>query len=335
MARPLRVQYPGAVYHVMSRGNAGKDIFLSSSDRLLFLDTLSEVCKQSGWRVHAYALMNNHYHLLLETPAPNLVDGMKWFQGTYTQRFNLRHQRAGHLYQGRYKSLPVDSADASYFRKVGTYIHLNPIRAGVVNDEPELFQDGLLSSYPHYVDDSFRPCWLEVSRLLSYCGIPADNAEGRGEYRRYMANRISDTQSGIGDAETDQLRRAGWCHGSDEFKKELSQVLEGTPLRSKDGLHGDQRVHHGIERAENLLNAAILMLGITQDELLKRKAVDIEKQAVIWLLKQHTTVTVSWIANRLSARHRVNASRAIKRFRDAADNSAVMALKQKMLQCLG
>ena len=133
MARQLRIEYDGACYHVMSRGNNGNPIYKDDKDRIIFLETLWECCSQTGWIIHSYVLMNNHYHILLETPEANLVAGMKWFQGTYTQRYNIRHQQRGHLYQGRYKSLIIDSDDYTYFRTVSTYIHLNPVRSKLVN----------------------------------------------------------------------------------------------------------------------------------------------------------------------------------------------------------
>ena len=111
MPRKPRVEYSGAVYHVMCRGNGGQAIFADDLDRGMFLDVLDEVCERCGWRIHAYVLMGNHYHVLLETPEPNLVAGMKWLQGTYTQRYNARHRRWGHLFQGRYKALPVHAEE--------------------------------------------------------------------------------------------------------------------------------------------------------------------------------------------------------------------------------
>ena len=138
MPRPRRKEYLGAHYHVMCRGNNGQEIFISDDGRRLYLQTLTEVCEQTGWKIHAYCLMSNHYHLLLETPAANLVEGMKWFQGTYTQRFNAIFMRRGHLFQGRYKAIPIQTdpleGGLSYFRMVSTYIHLNPFRAGLAGE---------------------------------------------------------------------------------------------------------------------------------------------------------------------------------------------------------
>jgi REP element-mobilizing transposase RayT len=134
VARALRIQYPGALYHVMSRGNQGREIFRDDEDCQLFLKTLDEACGKTGWAVHAYVLMGNHYHALLETPEANLVDGMKWFLGTYTQRFNSRHRVFGHLFQGRYRALVIDGAQDGYFQTVSTYIYLNSARAGKLRE---------------------------------------------------------------------------------------------------------------------------------------------------------------------------------------------------------
>ncbi len=117
----------GAVNHVMSLGNHTQKVFRKDGNCGTFLETLEEACKRTGWRVNAYVLMGNHYHLLLETPEANLVAGMQWGQSTYTQRFNARHREWGHLFQGRYKAIPVE-AGSGYFPAVATCIHLNPVR---------------------------------------------------------------------------------------------------------------------------------------------------------------------------------------------------------------
>jgi REP element-mobilizing transposase RayT len=116
MARKLRVQYPGAIYHVMNRGDRREAIFADDQDRQRFLETLTEACQKTGWQVHAYCLMNNQFHLVVETPQPNLVVGMKWLLGTYTSRFNRRHKEFGHLFSGRYKALLVDGSGSGYLK---------------------------------------------------------------------------------------------------------------------------------------------------------------------------------------------------------------------------
>ena len=117
MPRKPRIEYAGAIYHVMSRGNRQESIFLGDRDCETFIEALGEACVKTGWMMHAFVLMKNHYHLLLETPEANLVAGMKWLQGTYTQRFNVRHKLAGHLLQGRYKAVVVEPSNNGYFSR--------------------------------------------------------------------------------------------------------------------------------------------------------------------------------------------------------------------------
>jgi REP element-mobilizing transposase RayT len=126
MARPIRVEFAGAVYHVMARGNEQRDVFRDDRDRWRFLDTLAEAVPQFGLRVHAYCLMPNHYHLLVGTPRANLSRAMGWLQTTYTARFNARHRRHGHLFQGRFKAQLIDADE--YARWLVEYVHLNPVR---------------------------------------------------------------------------------------------------------------------------------------------------------------------------------------------------------------
>jgi putative transposase len=129
MPRKLRFQYPGAIYHVMNHGDRRDKIFKDDQDRQRFLKTLAQACEKTGSQVHAYCLMPTHFHLVVETPQPNLVVSMKWLLGTYTIRFNRRHREFGHLCSGRYKSLIVDGSGTGYLKSVCDYVHLNPVRA--------------------------------------------------------------------------------------------------------------------------------------------------------------------------------------------------------------
>ena len=132
MPRNLRLEFPGAYYHVMARGNRREAIFHDDDDRRFFLATLSEACAMTGWRVHAWVLMGNHYHLFIETPEANLVAGMSWLQNTVTRRHNVRHLAWGRLFGDRYKAVLVDGADTYHYRTLADYIHLNPVRARIV-----------------------------------------------------------------------------------------------------------------------------------------------------------------------------------------------------------
>ena len=130
MSRPLRIEYAGALYHVTSRGDGQKEIYLDDKDRREFLTILGRVCERFNWMVHAYCLMSNHYHILVETPEGNLSQGMRQLNGVYTQSFNKNHKRVGHVYQGRYKAIIVQKD--SYLLELSRYVVLNPVRARMV-----------------------------------------------------------------------------------------------------------------------------------------------------------------------------------------------------------
>lgn len=162
MARALRIEYPGAYYHITSRGNERKAIYRNKGDRKSFLLYLKSAYLRYGAIIHAYCLMDNHYHILLETPRGNLSQIMRHINGAYTTRFNIKHKRKGHLFQGRYKAILVD-AD-TYLTELSRYIHLNPVRAGMV-DMPEKYS---WSSYRYYIGKKKKPDWLFVDSILGY-----------------------------------------------------------------------------------------------------------------------------------------------------------------------
>jgi putative transposase len=170
MARKGRIEFSGALYHVLDRGDRREPIVRRGRDRAAFVQTLGEACERAGWRMHAFVLMSNHYHLLFETPQPNLVAGMRWFQTTWTVRFNRFHHLSGHCFQGRYKAVVVDSEAGGYFATLSDYIHLNPVRAGLIGLEEKLFSYRW-SSYPWYATTTGRPAWFEPKRVLGELGV--------------------------------------------------------------------------------------------------------------------------------------------------------------------
>lgn len=183
MARPLRIQYPGAVYHVTCRGNARRNIFLKDDDRQGFLQILSKSLDIYSILLHGYVLMENHFHLLVETPLGNLSEFMRHFNITYTSYFNRRHQRVGHLYQGRYKSILVEK-DA-YLSILSRYIHLNPIRVqtfetGSHKHQAEHLLQYPWSSLPGYLDKSKRNGMVGYALVLADYG--GDTPKGRAAY---------------------------------------------------------------------------------------------------------------------------------------------------------
>ncbi len=182
MARPLRIEYEGALYHVTSRGNAQADIYLSDLDREMFLDVLGHVVDRFGWVCHAYCLMTNHFHLMIETPQANLSRGMRQLNGVYTQRFNRSHGRVGHVFQGRFKSIVVDK-DA-YLLELSRYIVRNPVAAGMVED----VSGWQWSSYQATVGDTSVPDFLSVDWLLSQFG--SNRGRAREAYAGFVRNDV-------------------------------------------------------------------------------------------------------------------------------------------------
>ncbi len=298
MARQLRIEYAGAIYHVMSRGDRREEIFLDDEDRRRFLRTLGEACERAGWQVHAYCLMGNHFHLVLETPQPTLVAGMKWFLGTYTQRFNARHGMRGHLFAGRYKSLVVDGSDDMYLRVVCDYVHLNPARAGLHGAQGRL-EDYAWSSFPEYLKPpKKRIPWLRVDRLLGEMGIRRDGARGRREFGDTMAERCG-VEGHADEALWSGIRR-GWKLGAEDFVERL--VGMGVGGSGNTGIHTAEAVEETMEqKAHGIARGFLKERGMGLEDLRKLKKGHPSKIALARELRSKTTMTMAWIAKELNA----------------------------------
>ena len=322
MARPLRIQYPGAVYHVMARGSHGEPVFADDTDRKLFLETLGEACAKTGWRIHAYVLMGNHYHLLVETPEPNLVAGMKWLQGTYTQRYNSRHDLFGHLFQGRYKAVIVDGRrEANYFPVVSTYIHLNPARAGLIRIGQERLKRYRWSSYPWYLNRAGkRPAWLSTKAVLG--SLRLGPRETRG-YEAYIEGRVLELGSKAGrkelDAQWRELRR-GWYVGGESFREKLAGYLERAAAgRRRESHSGPARVAHDEAAAGRLLAEGLAVVGLSGAALGELPRSAPEKQVLAWWLRERTTVSLAWLSERLAMGHYTRVSQAVGKVKREPD----------------
>ena len=210
MARPLRIEYPGAVYHVTSRGNEKKPVFKDDTDRGNFLNILQHVNKRYNWICHAYCLMTNHFHLLIETPDGNLSLGMRQLNGVYTQLFNKRHGRTGHLFQGRYKAILIQKD--SHLLEVCRYVVLNPIRAKMVEQPEEWKWSSYLTTAgkakPH-------PC-LTIDWVLGQFNGKRGKAEQ--EYRQFV-------HWGIGQKTIWTEVRGQALLGEDDFIDKLTDHL--------------------------------------------------------------------------------------------------------------
>jgi REP element-mobilizing transposase RayT len=337
MARPLRFEYAGAVYHVMARGDGGKAIFIEKDDHLLFLQRLGEVCRSHGWRVHAWTLMTNHMHLLLETPEPNLVSGMRLLLGAFSQAWNRRYRRSGHVFQGRYKSVPVagdGAGDASQFKVVADYIHLNAARAGLAGGK-----HGKLSAYPWSSLPAYRsgkaPEWLVFDRVLAAHQVAAD-ARGRRSYAEYLEARAAADGGKFSPEATAALRR-GWYLGDESFRDRLLALVEkgGKALRKKGSHSGKAVVAHGEREAERLVAAGLRALELcdAKGKLLPARKGDPRKVALATLVRTRTAMGNPWLAKRLEMGHDRSVSRLI---RQGCDNRLVrkhLRQVEQMLLC--
>ena len=298
MARQLRIEYAGAIYHVMSRGDRKEPIFLDDEDRRGFLRTLGEACERAGWEVHAYCLMGNHFHLVVETPKPTLVSGMKWFLGTYTQRFNARHRLRGHVFAGRYKSLLVDGGDDFYLRVVCDYVHLNPVRAGLLG-EGQVLEDYVWSSFPEYLKPPERRVgWLRVERLFGELGIRRDSGRGRKEFREIMAARSR--QEGHAEEELWKGIRRGWKFGADDFVERLGKM--GHVGKGNAAIHSSEALEEAMEeKARGIVREFLKKRGVGLEEFRKLRKGHADKVLLARELRRSTTMTMAWIARELNA----------------------------------
>ena len=293
MPRKQRIEFPGALYHIISRGNYRKELFLTENTGKAFERTIFETVERCGWKLHAYVIMSNHYHLAVETPEPNLVDGMKWLQSTFATRFNRLRNERGHVFQGRYKSILI--GEGRSLLGLVNYIHLNPVRAGLC--EVSALKDYALSSYPKYFkrtpqDHLCREDFLEMLDLPdSLAGI-----------RRYA------THLELCEAQDPKQREAlskrycrGWFIGSKESKKALSQDLnekhpdiiwEGSDLKELkeaqwEALATRELKRHHIDGSE-----------------IQRAPKGVEwKVQIAKALRTETTASNTWIAQRLNMGH--------------------------------
>ena len=278
MARPLRIEYPDAVYHVTSRGNARNDIFLSNQDRTDFLDILALVVKRYNLLCHAYCLMDNHYHLLIETPDGNLSKGMRQLNGIYTQKYNWRHTKTGHVFQGRYKAILVDKDN--YLLELCRYVVLNPVRANMVK-KPEEWK---WSSYKATAGLKTIPEYLIVDWILSY--FSRNKSEAQKLYRRFVREGI--------DAESP------W----DELQGQILLGEEGFIEKCKDVL-ADKEKHKEIPRSQRYLNRPHL------SRILKKAENKDERNKLMRIAHIEYGYTLKEIADHLGI-HYSTASKAIK-----------------------
>ena len=211
MSRPLRLELAGGLYHITSRGDRREEIYVDDTDRNKWLELFGQVCKRYNWKCHAYCLMSNHYHIVVETIEGNLSQGMRQLNGVYTQYFNQKHQRVGHVFQGRYKGILVDKD--SYLLELSRYVVLNPVRAHMVRD----VKDWPWSSYHSMTGQQSAPDWLEADWILSQFSVQRKRATAR--YQDFV-------QAGVGlpSLWTDLTQQI--YLGDERFLKKMQKAMD-------------------------------------------------------------------------------------------------------------
>ncbi len=282
MTRPLRIEYPGAVYHITSRGNEKKPVFKDDQDRENFLNTLQHVNKRYNWMCHAYCLMTNHYHILIETPDGNLSLGMRQLNGVYTQLFNKRHQRTGHLFQGRFKGILIQKD--SHLLEVCRYVVLNPLRAGMIEGLDQWKWSsyrataGKEKPHPNLITD-----WI----LGQFSG---KRVKAEREYRQFV-------QRGISEKSIWQDIKGQVILGDDDFVENLADHLK--KKRHIPEIPRSQR-YANRPTLENIFQESILRDKRKRD---KKMAEAVETYAYRQSeIARHLNLHVSTVSNLLRAR---------------------------------
>ena len=291
MARKLRLEYPGACYHVINRGNYRADVFASAGAKAAFEACLFEACTKSAWVLHAFVIMRNHYHLAVETPEGNLGAGMQWLQATFANRFNRLRGERGHLFQGRYKALLMEAEDA--LGPVCHYLHLNPVRAGIV--PVARLGEYRPSSYWYLGHPQIRPEFLELGSALADAGGLADTPAGRRRYAEYLAWQAAEGPAGSGKS---YVRLSeGWALGSAEFKASLVRDF---------AVAADARVWAAVgarelraAQWEAMLDRGLRAAGRSREEAAAARKSAPWKLAVAAWMKSRTQVTNGWLSGQL------------------------------------
>ena len=304
MARPLRIEFPGAIYHVMSRGNERRAVVRDDKDRQRRLDWLRRTVETYCWQLHAFVLMTNHEHLFVETPEPNLSAGMQYLNGSYTSYFNRRHRRAGHLFQGRFKGHLIEAR--GYFLEVSRYIHLNPVRAGMV----KLPREYHWSSYPGYLRAGRTLGWVRYDRVLGEFG--SQLPEARRSYGRFV-------RAGVASPPRSPFAQAvgGLLLGSQEFVERIRRRLKDRPTDA--AMPQLKRLRERVP-LERILEAAAREFGYAEPPWSHgSRSDDAARAAAAYVARRRFGYRAKAVADALGYGHASGVSHAIRRIESGND----------------
>ncbi len=298
MSRPLRIEWEGGFYHITARGNEKRPIFRIERDFLRFVDRFERMYGRYGVVIHAYVLMTNHYHLLLETPRGNLSPALHDLNTAYTNYFNRRHDRVGHLFQGRYRSIVVEKD--SYLLELSRYIHLNPVRAGMVK-KPEAYR---WSSYPSYLSSGSCPEWLRREDVLEQ--VDTNPVKGRRKYRQFVEEGL---RREIGDPLKAVM--GGIALGGETFWEEVKNRVQG--LQGQNEVPVLREIRRKTEAGE-IVEKVALFYGITADRITRLEhPLHRGTQVAMYLARKKTDLSLNEIAAIFGKRHYTAVSAAFRR----------------------
>ena len=319
MARQPRLQYEGAVYHVINRGNYRSDVFTTDGAKEALLTALLETTERLGWVVHSWVIMSNHFHVALETPRGNLVEGMQFWQGVFATRFNRLRDERGHIFQGRYKSLVIE--DSERLGALCHYIHLNPVRAGICSTED--LPAWPWTSLKWLQQSKDRPACFDASTALQHAGSLPDTKSGHHGYFDYLTWLAQDEHAQR-ELKFEQMSK-GWLIGSDSFKKAL--IEEQQELK-------DQQImaNHALAQGQSLIwqqqaDKLLRKLRRTEADLLAAPKSAAWKVAIAAEMKSRTTVTNRWLGEHLNMGTLHEVSRLVTRWRRAPDEKLSRKLR--------
>ncbi len=322
MARPLRIQFADAIYHVMARGNGRQLLFHQPDDYQRMLDGLEKTVDCTGWQVFAFTWMPNHIHLFFRTPGPNLSKGMQYLLSGYANWYAKRHQRTGHLFQGRFKGELIE--DESYFWSVSRYVHLNPARG-----KRPLVQhprDWPWGSYPGYIRKNARHDWMAHEEVWAAWSGGQGGADPKRAYRRFV-------EAGLKDPPANPLEAAweGWLLGSETFLKKIKRTFSG--VSQPDQVPAARRLSS--RDPLEVIQAVATHYGVSAESYQQRRSTAAGRDLAAYLAHRHTTATLRELSEPFALRHPDSVSNLIRRAERTLANSrelkqAAAAIEQEI-----
>lgn len=311
MPRKIRIEYPGACYHVINRGNYRSWIFSTPGARKSFLEALKKVCAAKKWTLHAWCLMGNHYHLCVETKEANLVEGMRWLQSVFANNFNRFRKESGHVFQGRYKAILLEKGALG---PVSHYIHLNPVRAGIVE----------CRDLQKYRESSFHKLWYPGKRwacedftvFLQAAGNLVDKPAGRRSYRDYLEWLSEQDEEKKKMGFENMLK--GWVKGSDDFKQ---SILDGLEEKKVKKVVESEAAELKISVYERVTRSLLNKLGKAETDILKDRKGASWKIATARYLRDKHLAPNQWIADRLQIGKATSVQSLVSRHRKLAEGA--------------